>query len=37
MNICKQCAIKIANAVVNLVVTIATLGFYHSNGHKEEN
>lgn len=33
MNICKKCAMKIAGAVVNLVVTIATLGFYHSSGH----
>lgn len=35
MNICKKCAMKIADALVNLVVTVATLGFYHKNDHKE--
>lgn len=35
MNLCKKCAMRVAEALVNLVVTVATLGFYHKNEHKE--
>lgn len=35
MNLCKKCAMRIAEALVNLVVTVATLGFYHKNNHEE--
>lgn len=35
MNICKKCAMRVADALVNLVVTVATLGFYHKTEHKE--